>query len=184
MRTTLLTLGALCASACCLGPEDWGPPEPPPPPSQPCGCSADAVVPSTGEVTLRPHVDDDTYLRSVVSFELASTDLEKTNNDWDVSLEPSTTVRDAFAFRVNTVTNDRSCIEDLGQIAIADVPPTESSACADFLTVVEGHVYLVRTHDNDTQQYAAFGVTTLDADGAATLRWFRSPDPDSFVLSF
>lgn len=183
MRTTLLTLGALWLSSCCLGP-DWGPPEPPPPPSPPCGCAADAAVPSTGEVTLRPHVDDGTYLRSVVSFEWASTDVEKTNNDWDVSLEPSTTAPGGFAFRVNTVTDDESCIEDLGPIQIADVPARESAACGDFPAVVEGHVYLVHTNDTDSRQYAAFGVKTLAADGAVTLRWFRSPDPDSFLLDF
>lgn len=183
MRTTLLTLGALWLSACCLGPDDWKNWEPPPPP-QPCGCSADAVVPATGEVTLRPHVDDGTYLGSVISFEWASTDEAKTNNDWDVSLEPSTTVRDGFAFRVNTVTDDESCIEDLGPIQIADVPARESAACTDFPAVVEGHVYLVHTKDTDSRQYAAFGVKTLAADGAATLRWFRSPDPDSFLLDF
>lgn len=180
MRTTLLTLGALCASACGLGPDDWKDWEPPPP----CGCRADPVVPATGEVTLRPHVDDGTYLGSVISFEWASTDVEKANNDWDVSLEPSTKVRGAFAFRANTVTDDESCIEDLGPIALADVPARESSACGDFPAVVEGHVYLVHTKDTDSRQYAAFGVKALAADGAATLRWFRSPDPDSFLLSW
>jgi hypothetical protein len=180
MRTTLLTLGAVTLSACCVGPDDWGPPEPP---SAPCGCSADLAIPATGEVTLKPYVSDDAYLGSVVSFEWASTDVAVTNNDWDVSLTPSTRGL-GTTFRVNTVTDDESCLEDLGAIAIADVPAQVTAACGDFVDVVEGHVYLVRTVDSDTRQYAAFGVIAHVPGHEATLRWFRSPEQDAFVLDF
>ncbi|MEW5742386.1 MAG: hypothetical protein AB1938_25945 [Myxococcota bacterium] len=181
MRTTLLTLGVLLGSACCDGPEGWGPPEPPSPlePSAPCGCTPGAVVPATGEVTLRPHVDEDTYLRSVVSFQYAvgGEGVDITNNDWDVSLAGND------VFRVNTVTDDSSCIQDLGAIAIADAPE-QLTECHDFLQVVEGHVYLVRTEDEDTRQHAVFGVIHHAAGRETTLRWFRSPDPDAFILEF
>jgi len=148
-----------------------------------CTCSADRAIPSTGEATLSPHTDDQNYLGSVVSFEWATTtDSEEVRNDWDLSLEPSTQETGALAFRVNTVTDDRSCIEDEGQIEFVKVP-AQISKCGDFLPVVEGHVYLVHTVDSDTDLYAAFGVIHADANGV-TMRWFRSAAADRFALGF
>lgn len=148
-----------------------------------CGCSAERAIPSTGEATLKPHTNDQTYLGSVVSFEWATTvDSEQVRNDWDLSLEPSTQEAGAEVFRVDTVTDDRSCIEDEGQIEIVKVPAL-ISRCGDFVPVVESHVYLVHTVDTDTDQYAAFGVTHADA-ASVTLRWFRSAAPGEFALGF
>lgn len=148
-----------------------------------CGCGAERAIPSTGEATLAPHTNDQNYLGSVVSFEWATTtDSGQVRNDWDLSLEPSTSQPGALVFRVDTVTDDRSCIEDEGQIEIVKVP-AQVKGCGDLVPVVEGHVYLVHTVDSDTDQYAAFGVIRAEATGV-TLRWFRSAVEGSFELGF
>lgn len=143
----------------------------------PCGCAADRALPSTGEATLHRHTQLENYLQAVVSFEWATQeDSGQVNNDWDMELTGDS------KFRVNTVTDDRSCIEDLGAIQIVDVPEREPR-CDDFLPVAQDHVYLVRTRDSNTaSQFAAFGVTSIQSDGTVTIRWFRSPDPERFVL--
>lgn len=64
------------------------------------------------------------------------------------------------------------------------MPAQVTAACTDFVDVVEGRVYLVRTVESDTRQYAAFGVTAHTPGREATLRWFRSPKPDALVLDF
>ncbi|MDP1828953.1 MAG: hypothetical protein Q8L48_37170 [Archangium sp.] len=146
-----------------------------------CGCIA-PDEPWTGEALLRAHVDEKTWLGSVISFRYGTTVEDgQVSNDWDLSLTPSTREARELTFRVNLVTDDRSCIEDLGAIAIADVPAT-LTRCDDFVKAVEGHVYLVENRDQDQQQLAAFAVTTLDRGHSATLRWYRSAQPDRFTF--
>ncbi|MFZ5446646.1 MAG: hypothetical protein ACOZQL_42050 [Myxococcota bacterium] len=144
-----------------------------------CGC-VPVDEPWTDEATLTPHTIDTDFYDSVISFRYATTvDHGEVNNDWDLSLIPDRLSPDHLAFRVNLVTDDRSCIEDLGVIPIASVPATVSR-CDDFVRALEGHVYLVKNVDTDQQQYAAFAVTKRDGVRSATLRWFRSSKPDVF----
>ena len=144
-----------------------------------CGC-IDLDEPWTDEATLKPHVDEGSYLGSVISFQYATTvDHGEVHNDWDLSLTPSTTEPDALTFRVNLATDDRSCIEDLGAVAISSVP-ANLTRCDDHVPVVLGHVYLVENRDPDQQQFAAFAVTALDGAHSASLRWYRSSQPDRF----
>lgn len=146
-----------------------------------CGCIA-PDEPWTDEVTLTPHTTDTNFPGSVVSFQWATTvDHGEVLNDWDLSLTPDTATRDRLTFRVNLVTDDRSCLEDLGALSIANVP-ARLSRCDDNVLVVEGHVYLVENRDVDQQQYAAFAVTKLDGVRSASLRWYRSPLPDRFTF--
>lgn len=144
-----------------------------------CGC-VPVSEPWTDEATLTPHTSESDYLASVISFQWATTvDHGEVNNDWDLSLTTDRTSHDHLAFRVNLVTDDASCLEDLGAIPIATVP-AQVTKCGDELRVVEGHVYLVKNVDRDQQQYAAFAVTKLDGLHSATIRWFRSAQPDAF----
>lgn len=144
-----------------------------------CNCLA-PDAPWTDEVQLTPHVDEQTYLGSVVSFRWATTvDHGEVGNDWDLSR--STTSRDELAFRVNLVTDDRSCIQDLGAIPLSAVPE-QRSRCDDHVKVVEGHVYLVENRDEDQQQLAVFAVTKLEGVRSVSLRWFRSPLADRFTF--
>lgn len=146
-----------------------------------CECIA-PDQPWTAEALLTPHVDEETYLGSVVSFRWATTvDRGEVRNDWDLSLERSTTSVEELAFRVNLVTDDRSCIEDLGAIPPAQVPE-RLSRCDDHVKVVEGHVYLVENRDSDQQQLSVFVVTKLEGVRSASLRWFRSPQPERFTF--
>jgi hypothetical protein len=176
MRTPLLLTVLALATSC--GEE---PASPPPAPKGSCSCIA-PEEPWTDEATLTPYTTDQNFLGSVISFQWATTvDHGEVLNDWDLSLTPDTATRDNHTFRVNLVTDDRSCIEDLGPIAIANVPATISH-CDDNVRVVEGHVYLVENRDVDQQQFAAFAVTKLDGVRSATLRWYRSSQPDRFTF--
>jgi hypothetical protein len=146
-----------------------------------CNCIA-PDQPWTDEAFLKPHVSEDTYLGSVVSFRWATTiDHGEVLNDWDLSLTSSTVSREELMFRVNLVTDDVSCIEDLGAIPLSQVPE-HLSRCDDNVKVVEGHTYLVENRDSDEQQLAVFTVTKLDGVRSATLRWFRSPEADRFTF--
>lgn len=157
-----------------------GHPEPATPRGE-CSCIG-PDEPWTDEVTLVPHTDEGSYLGSVLSFQWATTvDRGQVLNDWDLSLTTDTTSRENLTFRVNLVTDDRSCIEDLGAIAIATVPAA-IARCDDNVRVVEGHVYLVENRDEDQHQFAAFAVTRLDGLRSASLRWYRSSQPDRFTF--
>jgi len=146
-----------------------------------CACGPETTAPWLGDVTLTPHTDEGSFLASATSFgDLA---LAKERNDWDLSLTPSTTSRDELTFRVNLVTDDRSCLEDLGLIALADVPQ-RAPTCGDDLTVKEGHLYLVLNVDEDQRQLAVVSVTKLDGTRSATVRWFRSKSADAFSLDW
>ena len=177
MRTPLL-LAVLAIAASC-GEEPTAAPAAAPKGS--CSCIG-PEEPWTDEATLTPHLTEQDFLGSVISFQWATTvDHGEVLNDWDLSLTPDTATRDHLTFRVNLVTDDRSCIEDLGPIAIANVP-ANITRCDDNVLVVEGHVYLVENRDLDQQQFAAFAVTRLDGLRSATLRWYRSSQPDRFTF--
>lgn len=151
------------------------------PPTADCACGPETPPPWMGDVMLTPHTDETDFLASTASFGDAR--LAQERNDWDLSLTTSTTSRDELAFRVNLVTDDRSCLEDLGPIALADVP-ARLPTCGDHLTVQEGHLYLVLNVDEDQRQLAVVSVTKLDGTRSATVRWFRSKDPQSFSLDW
>jgi hypothetical protein len=146
-----------------------------------CGCGPETTGPWLGDVTLTPHTDEATFLASTTRFgDLA---LAKERNDWDLSLTPSTTSPDELTFRVNLVTDDRSCLEDLGPIALTDVPQ-RAPTCGDHLTVHEGHLYLVLNVDDDQRQLTVVSVTKLDGTRSATVRWFRSKNAEVFSLDW
>lgn len=150
------------------------------------GVCYQGATPFAGLATLRPHTTDTDYLDSVVSFEHATTlDDGTVGNDWDLSLDGAD-----LLLRVNTVTDDRSWIVDLGPISVEDIPedviPTQYErgryGAYDELPAVLEHVYLVHNVDSDTNQYAAFRVVALEPGASATLQWFRSKEPDRFVF--
>jgi len=155
----------------------------------PCGDGGlcyEVIPPYSGLATLHPHTTDADYLDSVISFEHAATlDSGEVRNDWDLSLDSA-----ELRFRVNTVTDDRSWIVDLGPISVENVPETVDLADFapgpygdhDFAPAALEHVYLVRTEDTETRQYAAFRVIDLAPDVGVTLQWFRSKDPERFVF--
>ncbi len=156
---------------------------------EPCGDGGLCFVvepPYSGVATLHPHTTDADYLDSVVSFKHATTvDQGEVNNDWDLSLEGVD-----LLFRVNTVTDDRSWIVDLGPISIEDVPetvvlddyPVGREGTHDFVPAALEHVYLVHNLDSSTDQYAAFRVVALESGESVTLQWFRSKESGRFVF--
>lgn len=183
-----------------------------------CGCDANGVVETAGTVTLRarstagfpvdhtsPHPFWTTgYWSSAVSFEHggATGSTEKSNNDWDLVFGND---RDPTAdlFAVNTVTDDRSFIVDLGEIALRDAPaeidplkfapqkqvnlgdvPENDVRQRDHLPAIEGHVYWVRTNDENSKVVTLVGVQKHVPNESVTLVWFRSKDPDRFVFDW
>lgn len=157
---------------------------------EPCGDGGLCFVvepPYSGVATLKPHTNETDYLDSVISFEHATTqdDDGEVNNDWDVSLDGKD-----LNFRVNTVTDDLSWVVDLGALNLESVPatvdrddyPAGREGTHDFIPAVLEHVYLVRTYDTNSRQYAAFRVVAVEPGASVTLQWFRSTEPDRFVF--
>jgi len=136
-----------------------------------------------GEATLSSYHGDN-YASSAFSFEYASQDAELTRNEFDVVYEDD-------IFVVNTVTDDRSTIVDLGNVRLADVPRTvdvESYPRGewgehDALQASIGHTYYVRSVDGAGRLVAAFRVIGLVPGVRATIEWVRSTDSDAMVVS-
>ncbi len=135
-----------------------------------------------GEATLTAY-DGSNYSSSAFSFEFATQDPDITNNDYDIVYGPN-------VFRVNTVTDDVSFIVDLGDIPLADTPPTveldEHRVGAygeyDFIDAVLDHTYYVRSVDGTGSLVAAFRVVGLEPGERVTIEWIRSVEPDRMVV--
>lgn len=177
-----------------------------------CGCAIDSPA-NAGTVTLQARVSsgsgpvdlsDQRYWNAVVSFEKggATGGIEETKNDWDLLFGND---RDSALdrFTVNTVTDDRSFIVDLGELQLRDAPaevdpllvppqqgvgfgdlPSTDVRTRDAVPVVEGHVYWVRTLDDDSRLVTLVGVQRHALNGSVTLAWFRSSEPDRFVFAW
>jgi hypothetical protein len=141
-------------------------------------------VPTHGEATLQARTTYEDYEAATLSFTWATVaDDERVLNDWDL-LYGNDRHEDRDLFHVNMVTDDRSCIVDLGPVSFADVPETvDATECAlpDGVEVALGHAYLVHTRDSNTQQWAVFRVVAHQVNQSVAVRWVRSPDPLRFV---
>ncbi|MGI5864598.1 MAG: hypothetical protein ACOX6T_21460 [Myxococcales bacterium] len=109
-------------------------------------------------------------------------------NDWDLLFgNDQDPARDLFS--VNLVTDDDSFIVDLGEKSFADVPeqvdpalyPVGEHGKHDDIPVAVGHLYVVRTIDSNTRQWAAFKVTAHELNEQVTISWVRSPEAERFV---
>lgn len=159
----------------------------------PAGSTSDRY---TGTVTLESRtlygdIDEifDNYEAATFSFEHATQwEDGQVMNDWDLlfsnDYEPW-----IDWFVVNTVVDDASFIVDLGQVGVCDVPLVVDPASFsvglygdhDYVQVLPGHTYLVRTLDGSTRQVAAFTVIDYAPDFYVTIQWYLSPDPDRFI---
>jgi len=158
---------------------------------RPRTCAADPCsVPERGTSTLTARTTYDDYQGATLSVEHGVvTDDGRVRNDWDLLFgNDQDPARDHFT--VNMVTDDRSFIVDLGNIPLEQVPHNLSPADYaiglygehDEVGVHCGHVYVIRTVDSDTVQYAAVKVLAHDLNHSVTLRWYRSSDPGRLVL--
>mgnify|MGYP006902087889 CR=1 FL=1 len=88
------------------------------------------------------------------------------------------------------VTDDRSFIVNLGEVRLDQLPetidpadyPTGPRGEHDELVVRLGHVYVIRTVDSDTVQYAAVKVLAHELNHSVTVRWYRSAEAGRLVL--
>lgn len=154
-------------------------------------CGGDpCVVPLRGTATLAARTTFDDYQGATLSIEHGVVlDDGRVKNDWDLLFGND---QDAGAdyFTVNMVTDDRSFLVDLGNIPLDEVDETIDPADYaaglrgehDELQVHVGHVYVLRTVDSDTVQYAAVKVLSHTLNASVTLRWYRSPEPNRLVL--
>jgi hypothetical protein len=135
----------------------------------------------TATLTSRHGDSEAAYEAAAFSFEFASHDESVTYNDYDVLYEQN-------SFEVNTVTDDKSFIVDLGDVALEAAPsmvdPSDYAkggfGTHDDLQAIVDHTYWVRTKDSSTEQVAVFRVTELAPGQSVTIDWMRSLDPDSF----
>jgi hypothetical protein len=136
-----------------------------------------------GRASLESYTNDSNYAASAYSFEFASQDATLTHNEWDVVYQEDT-------FVVNTVTDDKSFIVDLGPIALKDVPATLTLAAYptgewgdhDAIEAQLNHAYYVRTVNNSGRLVAAFQVSELEPGRKVNIEWIRSTDPDTMIV--
>lgn len=137
-----------------------------------------------GEGTLYSRSVFDDYERATFSFEYATAlDTGAVGNDWDLLFTHNT-------FVVNMVVDDESCVLDLGDVDDGEVPavldpddyPTGMFGEHDHVTVLEGHVYWIRTSDSNTRQVALARVVDHPTSDVVTFEWIRSTDPDLLVM--
>ena len=104
----------------------------------------------------------------------------RSGNNWDILFGNTP---DSDAFDVTMVTDDCSRIKDLGKLGWGDTfkvpilaahrkPMREPSVKA-----IEGHLYLVRTCDMNTDRYALFRVEKLDPGKSVDISWKTIPSP-------
>lgn len=172
-----------------------------------CGCGLD--VPTAGTVTLRARAlgpdTDETYWKASASFEQGGVtgSIEQSNNDWDLLFGNNKGNDQVDLFQVNTVVDDRSFIVDLGELPFREAPATidpltippqtmvnmgdvakDDVRQRDYVPVVEGHVYWVRTADDDSRLITLVGVQKHVRGQSVTLAWFRSKEADRFVFDW
>jgi hypothetical protein len=158
---------------------------------RPRECSAQPCsVPVRGTSTLRARTTYDDYQGATLSIEQGVVlDDGRVRNDWDLLFgNDRDQARDYFS--VNMVTDDRSFIVDLGDVPLEQLPETVDPADYatglygehDELPVRRGHVYVIRTVDSDTTQYAAVKVLAHELNHSVTVRWYRSREPGRLVL--
>ena len=137
-----------------------------------------------GAVTLTSYNGDkDKYASSAFSFEYASQDAAITNNEFDVFYGND-------LFRVNTVTDDKSLIVDLGKMELTSVPakvdpdgyPMGQFGTHDEVQAQLEHTYFVRSVDNSGRLVSAFRVIGLNPGRRVTIEWIRSSDADILVV--
>lgn len=151
---------------------------------QPCS------VPERGTATLTARTTYDDYQSATLSIEHGVvSDDGRVRNDWDLLFgNDQEQGRDYFS--VNMVTDDRSFIVNLGDLPMEQVPetidprdyPTGPRGENDELVVRVGHVYIIRTMDSDTVQYAAVRVLAHELNHSVTVRWYRSAEAGRLVL--
>ncbi len=135
-----------------------------------------------GHATLTSYTQGD-YATSAFSFEYASQDPAVTLNEFDVLYE-------ADLFVVNTVTDDRSFLVDLGALLLRDAPanvdpddyPLGAWQQHDALQAQLGHAYFVRSVDDAGQLTSAFRVESLAPGSAVGIEWIRSSDPERLIV--
>ncbi|MBL8921676.1 MAG: hypothetical protein JNJ54_22645 [Myxococcaceae bacterium] len=169
-----------------------------------CGCFV-GEVPAAGTLTLTARSagpdSDGAYWSAAASFEhggISGSD-KLTGNDWDLLFgndpDPS-----GDLFDVNTVTDDRSFIVDLGERPLRDAPETvnpdafpaqRGTIAVDAAVqahsgakVAEGHVYWVRTNDSNSSLVTLVGVQKHVKNQSVTIAWFRSKEADRFVFDW
>ncbi|MDF1839739.1 MAG: sigma-70 family RNA polymerase sigma factor, partial [Planctomycetota bacterium] len=111
------------------------------------------------------------YVAATFSFEYGTRDDpgDVVRNDWDLKFSDR-------GFRVNTVTDDRSQIFDLGKVRLADVHPGlldgAKRATETFAPTSLGHSYVVWTRDSETDLVHAFEVVGLEPGDHCELDWY------------
>jgi hypothetical protein len=190
--TSLLLVLAACFATACEGIDDGHADgdethddgqHPPPPPETPLLGTPCEYRHGTHTLTSWAGQDDASYAASSFSFEMASNELALTSNDVDL-------LHEGNMIRVNTVTDDRSFIVDLGDVALRDAPPEVDAADYpvgmwgehDAIGAVLDHTYVVRTVDGNTRQWAAFKIVALSPGREMTIAWIRSPDPERLQI--
>lgn len=137
------------------------------------------------QVRLFARGPDDDYLHATYSFEYATRDdMERIHNDWDVVLQGGLTPKQPFMLMVNSITNDRSRIADLGVVRLKAIDraftTTEGHAALAFKDLPKaktGHAYLVHTLDDDSDFWAAFRIDEIVPGHSVLMSWKLLTEP-------
>lgn len=131
------------------------------------------------------------WSRSAKTYELATFSFEHglrddpfsiARNDWDL-LYGNAPQQDIFD--VNTIVDDRSAIRDLGKKTWSDISrvpilpplPKPSGGVGPSLPAIDGHMYLVRTKDGNSDLHALFRVEKITPGTSCRISWRRvKPD--------
>lgn len=125
----------------------------------------------------------DNYAYACYSFRYGGNGPEiqrRCRNNWEIIFGNSP-VPDAFD--VSLVTDDRSRIRDLGARAWSDTIEIPTLAAYEepqrepSVRAVEGHMYLVRARDGETDLYVLFRVEKLTPSESVDISWKVIPPP-------
>lgn len=143
-----------------------------------CSCMSTKALTTdvqTGELLSRQKYSN--YGKATFSFEYGLRDdpsLTVTHNDWDIEFGNG-----GDFFSVTMVTDDRSRIADLGastwtdlKISSDSIPhPYPAPAREPSVAVIEGHIYVIRTVDRDSDLTTLLRVESLIPGDRVTFTW-------------
>jgi hypothetical protein len=127
------------------------------------------------------------YFKATFSFEFSTQgDNSITYGDWDILYDNfywiiSSTDTIADQIDVNTVTDDRSAIADLGIVDFESVKTVPLSVdYTERVRAITGHVYIVHTKDTNSDLYIKFIVTAMKQRDWIRVNWVCSSDGLTF----
>ena len=127
----------------------------------------------TGSAQLAARSKFNDYEKATFSFEFGKRDDPEgvVRNDWDLLFGS-----DQDFFDVGIISEDRSCIYDLGPIAFEDVPEItekiwEECVETEEIEAILNHMYVVHNRDSNSDHFSLFKVVELVQGTSCRIEW-------------